>query len=242
MTRAFALAKVATLLALVWLVVCAAELLRAQRGVATREAEATRRALLEESERYRALVAAESAAYRMVLDRRLSEALGEVRATRAAADARLQSVEMLVERRSGEALRLVEERSGEAVGVVRGIQGDVSVMLAETQRLQAAGTRAVELLTPQALGLVAAAKVTAGEAAQAARRIDEAVPGILATVQRAGDEYAETGRQTRVAMGNLAEATRPLPKWLRYPLSITGAMAPTVAGAVSAAAATGAFR
>ena len=97
-------------------------------------------------------------------------------------------------------------------------------------------------LPAQLLGVTAAAKVTLGETAQTMRTVRDTTPQIAANIQRATDESALTAEQSRIAMKNLAEATKPLPRWLRIPLAITGAIAPTAAGAFGAAAATGAFR
>jgi len=158
------------------------------------------------------------------------------------ADHRLQAVQIDLD-------DVLTRANGGFLGEVTALRTDIGATLEETRQVERATRRAIELLTPQALGLVAAHKVLAGEAASAARRIDAAVPDVLgqvhtvgANVARATDEYAATGQQTRIAMSNLAQATRPLPRWMRIPLSITGAIAPTAAGALGAAAATGAFR
>lgn len=136
----------------------------------------------------------------------------------------------------------IDARAKEALAEVRGVRGDIRPVLASTDELieQTSGTIAV--LRPQLLGTLAATKVTMGQAAQAARRIDAALPAALVTWQEIGSNSALTTAATARAMDNLAAATKPLPRWLRYPLAITGAIAPTAAGALGAAAATGAFR
>jgi len=68
-----------------------------------------------------------------------------------------------------------------------------------------------------------------------------ALPATLAGVDRIVANSDRTAASTAKVMSNLAEATKPLPKWARWTLGITGAVAPTAAGAVSIAVATGAF-
>ena len=55
----------------------------------------------------------------------------------------------------------------------------------------------VELLTPQALGLVAAAKVTAGETAQTMRTIDREVPAIVGNVKQTTANVTQITKPTR---------------------------------------------
>jgi len=154
----------------------------------------------------------------------------------------------IVNNRAGEALATVHTGMALANAQINGIREDVRPTLEHTASITARADGAAEILfrrdalPAQLLGITAAAKVTLGETAQTMRTIRLEAPLITANIRRATDETALSAQQTRIAMGNFAEATRPLPKWLRYPLSLTGAIAPTVAGAVGAAAATGAFR
>jgi hypothetical protein len=79
--------------------------------------------------------------------------------------------------------------------------------------------------------------------------VQKAVPAALVTMQKIGDnsdlatqKAAEAAEETRRVMENLAVATTPLPKWLRWTFGVLGVAAPAVSGAVSTAAAVGAFR
>jgi len=63
-------------------------------------------------------------------------------------------------------------------------------VLAEAQETLAQASGTISVIRPQALGLIAAAKVTAGETAQAARRIDGALPQFLITWDRLGTHSA----------------------------------------------------
>lgn len=147
-------------------------------------------------------------------------------------------------------------RADRALTALEGIQGSVQPILASVE----ASTGHMERILAQTedvatknlvchgngncwpAGVTAALgglKVTLGEAAQAARRIDGAVPEMLATVQKIGDNSdlatartAEAQEQYRLILYNLQETTKPLPKWLRYPLGIAGLMMPIAVGAV----------
>lgn len=122
------------------------------------------------------------------------------------------------------------------------LRADLKPVLASADEvlMQTSGTVAV--VRPQFLGLAAAAKVTFGEAAQAARRIDAAMPQLLTRIDRIAQNSDRTTAASAGLFKHLEEATKPLPKWLRYPLSVTGAIAPTAAGAFGIAASAGAFR
>ena len=83
---------------------------------------------------------------------------------------------------------------------------------------------------------------------QMASDVRAALPGAITTWQDIGanvkattDASTAASRSTAKMMDNLAKATKPLPSYVRIPLSIAGAVAPPVAGALEAAAATGAF-
>jgi phage-related minor tail protein len=200
------------------------------------------RVLLAEARGTRAGVVAEVRTGREDLARRAER---QIAAARADAVSTVKESLKVADRRIGDTL----DRVDAGIAEVRGIRGDLRPVLgsADETLQQASGTLAV--IRPQALGLIAAAKVTFGEAAQAARRVDAALPRALlrwdqigADVQRTTDASAQASEATARTMAHLEEATKPLPKWLRYPLSIVGAAAPAVSGAVSTAAAVGAFR
>ena len=154
------------------------------------------------------------------------------------ADSRLASIQADTKAAVTEALTVADERLSDTVEEVHGIREDVKPVLAESQEVLAQVSSAVAMIRPQALGLIAAAKVTAGETAQAARRFDAALPAVLLTWQQIGENSQKTTAATAEVMGNLAAATKPMPKWLR----ITGAIMPTAAGIITAAAAAGAFQ
>jgi ElaB/YqjD/DUF883 family membrane-anchored ribosome-binding protein len=97
---------------------------------------------------------AEVREWRTTADRQLTDALGK-------ADARLSDI------------------TATLGNTATGIREDLKPVLADADETlqQASGTIAV--IRPQALGLIAASKVTAGETAQAARRIDTVLPEYL---------------------------------------------------------------
>jgi hypothetical protein len=98
-------------------------------------------------------------------------------------------------------------------------------------------------------GMTKAAEKTMQSVQLVARDVQKAVPAVLVTTQKIGDNSdlatqnaAAAAEETRRVMKNLADATQPLPKWLRYTFGVMGVVAPSVGGAVSTAAAVGAFR
>jgi hypothetical protein len=84
---------------------------------------------------------------------------------------------------------------------IRGELGDVRQVVTESleclNRLLNRTDRAVELLTPQALGLVAAAKITAGETAQAMRAIERETPAIVGNVRQTTANVAQVTKPSR---------------------------------------------
>lgn len=87
-------------------------------------------------------------------------------------------------------------------------------------------------LHPQLLGLVAASKVAAGQAATTLREIQVATPALLTNVQDATEHInaasaasAEASKNTALLTANLAAATKPLPKGIRLGLQVAGPLA-----------------
>ena len=98
--------------------------------------------------------------------------------------------------------------------------------------MEADTDKTVTDLHPQLLGLVAAGKVTAGEAATTMRDIQRATPEILGSVKDAtahidaATEASATASANAAAVtGNLAAATKPLPRAVRVGLQIGGPVA-----------------
>jgi ABC-type transporter Mla subunit MlaD len=98
-------------------------------------------------------------------------------------------------------------------------------------------------------GVTKAAEKTMQDVQAMTGEIKKAVPPALHTVQRIGEnsdkatlKTAEAMEQTRQLMFNLAQNTKPLPAWIRYPAAFVGVAGAATAPWVSVAAATGAFR
>lgn len=154
------------------------------------------------------------------------------------------------DRRVGDSLARVDA----ALAKVEELRGDLKPTLDNTAAITAQAKDASEVLLrrdalpAQLLGLTAAAKVTLGQAAETMRDFQRATPGFIATWQQIGQhidllsaESAKASQATAKTMEHLAKATNPLPSYIRIPLSVAGAIAPPIAGALEAAAATGAF-
>lgn len=157
---------------------------------------------------------------------------------------------------ASEERQALKETSAETKATIIELRGKIGAVLDGASATEDELRKTVADVHPQILGLVAASKVTAGEAATTMREIRRAVPGFITQGQQiaenvrltslqfieTGKQSAEASKQTAKMMGNLAAATKPLPAWLRIPLAITGAVAPTAAGILTGAAATGAFK
>lgn len=91
-----------------------------------------------------------------------------------------------------------------------------------------------DALPAQLLGVTAAAKIALGETAKTMRTVDAAAPQIVANVKQATDASAKTAQDTDKLMANLAEETKPLPKWLRVVFAVAPPIAETAAGAATA--------
>ena len=151
-------------------------LIKAQFGVGQREGEKTRELAdrharqIEQDLRLRldAMIGRVDVAISKT-DVRTGEALSVVREFRTTADARLASIQDQVER------------------TTNGIRADVRPMLDNAASIEAHTDKAVVDLHPQVLGLVAAAKVTAGQAAQTMREVERATPALLEDAQGIAD-------------------------------------------------------
>lgn len=88
-------------------------------------------------------------------------------------------------------------------------------------------------------GTSKAIETSARDLSLMANEIQSTMPKVLADVRQGTEAGMKASQATQQLMSNLAKETKPLPAWLRIPLSITGAVAPTVAGGVGALAATG---
>ncbi len=138
----------------------------------------------------------------------------EIRASRRQLLQRLDLAGRRADEHAAAALMLLDNRSRELVGAAADVAADVDAAaiaaLDQYGAMAARTTKLIELLTPQALGLVAAGKVTAGELAQTARTWRRETPEIAANVR-------ETSR-------NVAAVTR-LSKWHKIMLMAAAAAA-----------------
>ncbi len=184
-------------------------LIKAQFGVAQRESQKTRDLIERQAADIRKEVLAEI--------RRQGDAI------RVDAKSVVSTAVERTDRRVGETLA----RADRALATVENLRADLRPVLADADELLQQTSGTVAVLRPQTLGLIAATKRAAGETAQAARRVDAALPAALLTwdqigqnVARASNESAETARQSRLFMSNLAAASKPLPAWARISLAV----------------------
>jgi len=158
--------------------------------------------LATEAEQTRQLAREEFIAIRVSLLEQLREATSMV-------DRHLTRIADMTQTEVGltraEALVQLEEIRGELTDVRQVVTESLECL----NRLLNRTDRAVELLTPQALGLVAAAKVTAGETAQAMRTLEREMPAIVANVRETSANVTQITKPSRWYL-RLARIVAPL--------------------------------
>ena len=212
-------------------------LIKAQFGVAQREAEKTRTALHVEMQGIRV------DAVKAITDTR-KDLLVSVNKLVAAVPPIVSTLTETVGAYQDLAMHLAD-----ATDNLKSATDDIKPVLVSANKTVLDADKSITQMTPFAIGTLGGLKVAAGDLGTMGRDAQKAMPEILATVQRIGDnserataKSTEAMEQTRLVMANLAEETRPLPKWMRYTFGIAGVVAPSAAGAIGAAAAVGAFR
>lgn len=185
------------------------------------EAQETRAALLPEID---ALVE-EIAATRRALDTQAGQAIR-------LADRRLAGIEQIAQEE-------ISQVRNDLMAEVQTLRNSLESAIGRADKLLADTDRAVQLLTPQALGLAAAAKVTAGETATTMRDWRRATPALIQGIDQVVRNSNRTTEATATVMQNFAAATKPLPRWMRVGLAVTPPLAQVAAGAATAYALTG---
>jgi hypothetical protein len=110
----------------------------------------------------------------------------------------------------------MDRRTGEIVASV----DRPAAALAVTVESAAPAIAAVNDLSPSvmrnALGVIAAVKVTAGETAQTMRTFRDASPALVASIQASAVASQQAAASAAQTSQNLAALTKPGPRWLRY--------------------------
>jgi hypothetical protein len=204
MAKTLTASGIALALALIWAASEAALTVRAWRGLPDRIL-ATTDARLAHAEGLVAITSLEAL-------ERVDAALG-----------RVDGAVIRADRRIGQALELVDRRTDAIERLVTGTRADLAAVTVEAAGLlrEARKTTAeVNALAPSVmrntLGLIAAAKVTAGEAAQTMRDVQRATPALVASVQASAAASQQAAQSAADTASNLAQLTRPGPRWLRY--------------------------
>ncbi len=199
-----------------------------------------------------------------------SALLGEVTATREEllkrvdalglkADSRLDRIEGELNAQINHTLALADEKLAGTLAVanlalaeVHGLREDVAPILAHSSSIVRQVDEALPLFADcdhnadcafnRFQGTSKAVEKAAQNFGAMSAEIRADLPHTLAGVDRIVANSDKTSAASAKLMTNLAEASKPLPRWLRIPLAISGALAPTISGALAGAAATGAFR
>ena len=212
MHRFLLLTASVALIALSWCVVEAALAVRAWRGIPDRVLMLTNDHLTT---------------MEGVADSRLASveasASAQLAATRSEVLARVDTLTWRADTRLGEAVAIMDSRSRE-------IQQDVAAVGRDAAGTARAATGLLESVQPtvdavndlspsvmrNTLGLIAASKVTAGEAAQTMRTVRDAAPEIASSIQASATASQQAALSAAQTSDNLARLTKPGPPWLRY--------------------------
>jgi len=134
-----------------------------------------------------------------------------------------------------EALKITNARTGQALDQLAELRADLAPTFKNMTSITAHADEAAAILfrrdalPAQTLGLIAAAKVATGQTALTMRDVQDAMPQMLASFQKIGNnsdkltaETIATAKESTRLVKNLADNTTPLPKWIRYPAQVVG--------------------
>ena len=235
----------ATLHALVQicLIACIATLTIAIFAI-TRSITETLDAVPVQVEQAEAAVVAEMEATRADADQQLDAARNgllaladkQLTGVRGDTTAELDGLTAVVNSRLGDSLSRVDR----ALDEIRGLRTQLTPILSSAQDITAHVDEASSILLKrnalpaEILGVTGAAKIALGQTAKTMRAIDEATPQVMENIKATTSASTEASKDTAKLMANLAEATKPLPKWLRVVLGIAPPVAGVMAGAATA--------
>lgn len=173
-----------------------------------------------------------------------ADLVAEIRAARADLKGEVGAARRDVFRRVDSLARLVDEHAGriegaavaeiratrtEVLDTVRPVAGEAQDLMAAYRRFPAVVGARLDPWTDcrgngacwqaQFTAVLGASRATLGQVARSA-------PSIATSFERSAASTERATAATAAAMGNLAEISRPLPRWLRLPLQIMGPTAP----------------
>jgi hypothetical protein len=193
---------------LCWVLVEVALTLREFRTLPIR----TERQLAET--RAEALAAVEQAATRA--EKQIAALRSDLRAeigiTRVGLLARVDTAGARIDARTAE----IQQQVVESMSRVTNTASSATLLLEDARRGVEVWTKLSPSLGANTLGLIAAAKVTAGETAETMREIREATPDLLQSVRVSALASQQAAQSAAETSQHLAEITKPGPRWLRY--------------------------
>jgi len=176
-------------------------------------------------------------------------------------DQRTDQALKIVDDRSGGIVNLATSGVGSAEKVATQAEADLNARLVDTNKIladtakpvadvastyaalpnQIAQDRVFKAYVDNGLGLIAATKLTMGQAAKMSKTIDDATPTFIATwneigthVDFATDQAGKASEATAHTMENFAASSKPLPTWARILLGVGPPVAQMGAAAASA--------
>jgi hypothetical protein len=179
--------------------------IRDTRSALVEEVQATRRGLLAE-------VDGQASGIRR-------DAVGQIVALRTDTLARVDTLTAVLDRRTGEALGIADSRLSGAVGALDGVRGDLHPILTNVASVTAHADEAAavllrrDALPAQTLGLIAAAKVTAGETAQTMRTVRDAAPKLAESAVGVGKSADGIAADIHAITADIA---KPKTFWARF--------------------------
>jgi len=136
----------------------------------------------------------------------------EIDITRAGLLARVDAAADRVDSRAAE----LQQQAAEVMSRATDTASSAAALLEDARPAVQAWAKLSPALASNTLGLVAASKVAAGQAAQTMREIERATPDLLASVRVSALASQEAAQSAARTSQNLATLTAPGPKWLRY--------------------------
>lgn len=229
MSTAVNIARIAALLAAVTVGVFAARLLAALESEARARESVTRQ--------LPAILHAEADLIRRDLSWQITALRGDIRAevsdTRSALFGRADGLQALIDthaaRIEAEAVAEIRQTRRELLAEARpAVAGAVDLMAAYQAVPGVVGGRIDRWTQCTGNGNCWQSQITATLGATRATMgaVAKAAPGIAASMDRSADATARATSATADAMRNIAEVSRPLPRWVRVPLQILGPTTP----------------
>jgi hypothetical protein len=167
-----------------------------------------------------------------VLDENLAFLRTEIRALRLDTTNLASTSMVKIDNRLGQVVDKVDIKPFQTS--VAEIGDSIKVTLEPYKKLGEDVARSQLILQPEVTTLLRGWGVTGYEAATTFKDVRKAIPEVLTEIERTTKGSAESTEQSAIFFHNMAQATTPLPRWLRIGLAVAPPVAQTVFAGVAA--------